>query len=101
MLIDFRLAQKFGFASCERKVGAAEGVNVLVEKNTKSGWEYSVTCIEYTEFNKLGIPDVPVSPGRYMLMNSLIRSLTKACCFDKQSSIFPYSKGNSKCYFAG
>lgn len=55
--------KKFGFASCERKVGAAEGVNVLVEKNTKSGWEYSVTCIEYTEFNKLGIPDVPVSPG--------------------------------------
>ena len=60
--------QKFGFASCERKVGAAEGVNVLVEKNTKAGWEYSVTCIEYTEFSKLGIPDVPVSPGRYILM---------------------------------
>lgn len=55
--------KKFGFASCERKVGAAEGVNVLVERSTKNGWEYSVSCIEYTEFNKLGIPDVPVSPG--------------------------------------
>lgn len=76
--IDFRLAQKFGFASCERKVGAAEGVNVLVEKNTKSGWEYSVTCIEYTEFNKLGIPDVPVSPGRYMLLNTLNKELDES-----------------------
>lgn len=85
MPINFRLAQKFGFASCERKVGAAEGVNVLVEKNTKSGWEYSVTCIEYTEFNKLGIPDVPVSPGRYT---------TKARYCDKESSIFRFSKGN-------
>eukprot|EP00250_Pteridium_aquilinum_P016574 c23169_g1_i1 orf=758-3574(+) len=55
--------KKFGFASCERKVGAAEGVNVVVERSTKTGWEYSVTCIEYTEFNELGIPDVPVSPG--------------------------------------
>ncbi|KAH7283470.1 hypothetical protein KP509_34G009000 [Ceratopteris richardii] len=55
--------KKFGFASCERKVGAAEGVNVLVERKGKHGWDYSVTCIEYTEFNKLGIPDVPVSPG--------------------------------------
>lgn len=55
--------KKFGFASCERNVGAAEGVNVLVERNTGDGWEYCITCIEYTEFSKLGIPDVPVSPG--------------------------------------
>lgn len=61
--VGHRHKKKFGFASCERKVGAAEGVNVLVERNSKSGWEYSITCIEYTEFNKLGIPDVPVSPG--------------------------------------
>ncbi|MCO5573851.1 hypothetical protein L7F22_027626 [Adiantum nelumboides] len=61
--VGHRHNKKFGFASCERKVGAAEGVNVLVERNTKNGWEYSITCIEYTEFSKLGIPDVPVSPG--------------------------------------
>lgn len=61
--VGHRHNKKFGFASCERKVGAAEGVNVLIERNTQNGWEYAVTCIEYTEFNKLGIPDVPVSPG--------------------------------------
>lgn len=68
------MVQKFGFASCERKVGAAEGVNVLVERSTQSGWEYAITCIEYTEFNKLGIPDVPVSPGRYMFWSVLVQS---------------------------
>ncbi|KAI5055644.1 hypothetical protein GOP47_0029165 [Adiantum capillus-veneris] len=61
--VGHRHNKKFGFASCERKVGAAEGVNVLIERSTKNGWEYAITCIEYTEFNKLGIPDVPVSPG--------------------------------------
>lgn len=56
--------KKFGFASCKRNVGTAEGVNVMVEKRSwDGGWDYGVTCIEYTEFNKLGIPDVPVSPG--------------------------------------
>lgn len=56
--------KKFGFASCDRNVGAAEGVNVLMESKAKDGlWRYGTSCIEYTEFNKLGIPDVPVSTG--------------------------------------
>eukprot|EP00850_Spirogloea_muscicola_P007041 SM000034S12795 [mRNA] locus=s34:807597:812161:+ [translate_table: standard] len=56
--------KKFGFASCDRNVGTAEGVNVLVETHKEDGtWEYGVTCIEYTEFDKLGIADVPVSSG--------------------------------------
>ncbi|CAM6096695.1 unnamed protein product [Calypogeia fissa] len=56
--------KKLGFASCERNVGTAEGVNVLMEKRLGDGsHEYAVTCIEYTEFNKLGILDVPITPG--------------------------------------
>lgn len=56
--------KKFGFASCRRNVGAAEGVNVLTEQRRGDGLlEYAITCIEYTEFSKLGIADVPVSSG--------------------------------------
>lgn len=55
----------FGFASCERLVNAAEGMNVLVEKywEAASQYEYSLTNIEYTNFNQEGIPDVPRSAG--------------------------------------
>ncbi|CAI7812542.1 unnamed protein product, partial [Closterium sp. NIES-53] len=56
--------KKFGFASCDRNVGTAEGVNVLAEQQQADGsWAYGLTCIEYTEFEKLGISDAPVAPG--------------------------------------
>ncbi|CAI5474611.1 unnamed protein product [Closterium sp. Yama58-4] len=56
--------KKFGFASCDRNVGTAEGVNVLAEQQQADGsWSYGLTCIEYTEFDKLGISDAPVAPG--------------------------------------
>eukprot|EP00898_Chlorokybus_atmophyticus_P005878 jgi/Chlat1/6291/Chrsp44S05785 len=59
-----RFNRTFGFASCHRNVGNAEGVNVLVEKRTPDGsWQYGISNIEYTEFEKLGIPDTPVEPG--------------------------------------
>ena len=50
----------FGFASCERKVGASEGCNVVVEKTLPDGqgFSYCVSNIEYTEFDRLGIQDV-------------------------------------------
>ncbi|KAL2939742.1 UTP--glucose-1-phosphate uridylyltransferase 3 chloroplastic [Bienertia sinuspersici] len=36
---------------------ATEGINVLVEKKEISGkWAYGFSCIEYTEFDKFGIP---------------------------------------------
>ncbi|CDZ79581.1 hypothetical protein BN1013_00075 [Candidatus Rubidus massiliensis] len=47
----------FGFASCPRLVNTAEGMNVLVQKETECGVCYSVSNIEYTEFMKLGIED--------------------------------------------
>lgn len=51
----------FGFASCERAVGAAEGMNVLVEERMAipggSERRYGITNVEYTEFERLGITD--------------------------------------------
>ena len=50
-----------GFVSCERAVGASEGINVLVEKTnqvTKERW-YGISNVEYTELDKLGISDEP------------------------------------------
>lgn len=51
----------FGFACCERAVGAAEGINVLLERKVdgKQGPEYiyNVTNLEYTEFEKYGFTD--------------------------------------------
>lgn len=58
--------KSFGFASCARLVGAPEGVNVLAEKVTAEGYDYSITNIEYTEFSKKGIVDQPREPeSRY------------------------------------
>ncbi|XP_002528323.2 UTP--glucose-1-phosphate uridylyltransferase 3, chloroplastic [Ricinus communis] len=55
--IGLRHGKKLGFASCKRNSGATEGINVLVEKKTLDGkWAYGVSCIEYTEFEKFGIP---------------------------------------------
>lgn len=48
----------FGFASCQRVVKSAEGVNVIVEK--KNG-ELALTNIEYCDFAKYGIEDVPLN----------------------------------------
>lgn len=60
--IGMRHGKKLGFASCRRNLGATEGVNVLVErKNTDGKWAYGISCIEYTEFEKFGITDGPVS----------------------------------------
>ncbi|CAD6344054.1 unnamed protein product [Miscanthus lutarioriparius] len=60
--IGLRCNKKLGFASCERRPGATEGVNVLIEKQNLEGlWSYGITCIEYTEFEKYGIPEPTVS----------------------------------------
>ncbi|KAL6841388.1 hypothetical protein ACP4OV_028906 [Aristida adscensionis] len=62
--IGLRRNKKLGFASCERRPGATEGVNVLIEKQNLDGlWSYGITCIEYTEFEKYGIPEPAVITG--------------------------------------
>lgn len=49
--------QNFGFASCSREYGAAEGINVLVEKKNKEGYSYHLSNIEYCDFERFGISD--------------------------------------------
>ncbi|KAF8402599.1 hypothetical protein HHK36_010687 [Tetracentron sinense] len=60
--IGLRHRKKLGFASCKRNLGATEGINVLIEKKNLDGkWAYGLSCIEYTEFEKFGITDGPLS----------------------------------------
>lgn len=51
--------RSFGFASCPRRVHAKEGMNVVKHFEKHS----ALSNIEYTEFAKYGIEDVPVSAG--------------------------------------
>jgi hypothetical protein len=79
--------KEFGFMSCERVVGAAEGMNVLRRRRRWAAGqrrrageadddadsptpptstptdEYVMTNVEYTEFEKLGMSDVPLEEG--------------------------------------
>lgn len=52
----------FGFASCQRRLNAAEGMDVLIETVSPNGADYSITNVEYTEFKQRGLQDVPVEP---------------------------------------
>ena len=47
----------FGFASCPRRLKSPEGVDVLIETETAQGFAYTLTNIEYTEFEQKGIED--------------------------------------------
>lgn len=59
--------KSFGFASCPRIVGTSEGMDVLKEKRLEgydTGYEYSISNIEYTDFQKYGIVDLPKDEKR-------------------------------------
>lgn len=56
-----RTNRSFGFVSCERIVKAAEGMDVLIKRKTSNGYEYLITNVEYTDFEKQGIKDKPSS----------------------------------------
>jgi len=44
-----------------------------MEKKSLDGkWEYGVSCIEYTEFDKFGITTGPLAPKRYVIFLDLI-----------------------------
>lgn len=49
----------FGFASCPRLLQAAEGINVLIEREK----QIVLTNIEYCDFAKFGIEDRPLKEG--------------------------------------
>lgn len=55
--------KSFGFASCPRLVGAAEGMNVLCEEKNDSGYSYCITNVEYTDFTQKNIKDSPHEKG--------------------------------------
>lgn len=52
----------FGFASCPRRVGAKEGMNVVRREDLT----YTLTNIEYTDFARYGLQDEPNAPGSDM-----------------------------------
>ncbi|MCK4935088.1 MAG: UTP--glucose-1-phosphate uridylyltransferase, partial [Simkaniaceae bacterium] len=49
----------FGFASCERQVNAKEGMNVIRIAEGKDQAKISLSNVEYCDFQKYGICDVP------------------------------------------
>jgi len=49
----------FGFSSCPRKINTAEGMDILVENVVADGVNYTISNVEYTEFEKFGIRDAP------------------------------------------
>lgn len=61
--VGFLENKAFGFASCQRKVEASEGMVVLMKKNKGELKECCISNVEYTEFAKKGIEDVPKEQG--------------------------------------
>ncbi|MEN9343882.1 MAG: hypothetical protein RLZZ453_669 [Chlamydiota bacterium] len=57
--VGFAQDKAFGFASCSRQVHSAEGMNVLIKGEKGS----CLTNIEYCDFSKKGICDVPMEEG--------------------------------------
>jgi hypothetical protein len=57
------LDKKFGFLSCERTVNAQEGMDVLYEEKTSHGYVVGIVNVEYTDFVRKDIPDVPKEEG--------------------------------------
>lgn len=55
----------FGFASCQRVINSAEGMNAVIENYYPAvrAYEYALSNIEYTNLDQEGIKDVPVRPG--------------------------------------
>jgi UTP---glucose-1-phosphate uridylyltransferase len=49
----------FGFASCERLVKSSEGMDLLLEIESPKGFDYAISNVEYTQFAKRGIEDIP------------------------------------------
>lgn len=61
--LGIKLQKTFGFSSCPRKLGASEGMDVLMERPSKKGVDYTLTNIEYTVFERHRIKDTPSSPN--------------------------------------
>jgi hypothetical protein len=78
----------FGFLSCQRLVGAAEGVLVLAQEQKDHQYDYRITNLEYTDFERYGFKDVAESKDDNY---SIYPSNTNILFFDidKVESIIP------------
>lgn len=63
MGVGCKMDKAFGFASCDRLVNASEGMIVLCEKKGLSGFSYTTSNVEYTDFKAKGIQDAPKEKG--------------------------------------
>jgi len=61
--IGWKQEKKFGFASCPRLIHSAEGVNVLIESEAHGKKNIVLTNIEYCDFARFGIEDLPLEKG--------------------------------------
>lgn len=84
----------FGFASCPRLLQAAEGINVVIERKLPDGTDLVLTNIEYCDFKKFGICDLPLKEGEPF---SRFSSNTNILFFDIQAVV----KAIDACPFPG
>ena len=61
--IGYQNDKMFGFSSCPRVLNTAQGMVVLIAKHDKDHFEYNVSNIEYTDFSKKGLEDIPEFMG--------------------------------------
>lgn len=69
--------KEFGFAACERKADAAEGILVLEETEEERGFSYRHRNIEYTEFEKYGLKDSTFYPANTNLLFVDLKAILK------------------------
>lgn len=71
----------FGFVSCDRLMGAAEGVNVLIEHKDVNGSRYALTNVEYTSLPPELTADHPEGrdyPANTNILYTDLRAIQKA-----------------------
>lgn len=61
--IGHKTNKAFGFLSCQRRVHASEGMDVLVRREVKEGVSLGISNVEYTDFKRHGIQDRPERGG--------------------------------------
>lgn len=61
----------FGFSSCPRLPGSAEGLNVLVERKNKDRFSYFLSNIEYCDLSQYGLKDNSFTSNTNILFTDL------------------------------
>jgi len=91
--LGYGIAEKklFGFAACPRKIGSAEGMDVLKETKSSTVYEYSISNIEYTDFKKFAIKDVHAPNSLYSLYPSNTNILfVDLEAIKQKAEVFPF-----------